>query len=186
MTCRQNHTKVRILKRLYKISGKVRERKWRKAAHRDISRVWGPQPMFVALRIDATWRRNYWISLCKKNNENQPNVPCVIDLLKPVWYGSLWEEIEKTLQLNKECQLGEITLCVGRNRPYYLHLGGAVFVLTTKLGSLCNYDDDGSENVAEKQIWVFSNLIAFIWTRYICQIWEISSCIWFVKDCILV
>lgn len=101
------------------------ERKGRKAAHRDISRVWGPQPTLVALRIDATWRRNYWISLCKKNIEKQPNVP-----LKPVCYGSRWEEIEKTLQLNKEGQLGEIILWEGggeRNRPYLLHLGGDCF-----------------------------------------------------------
>ena len=123
MTCRQNHTKVRILERLHKICGKVRERKGRKAAHRDISRGWGPQPTLVALRIDVTWPRlSAWISLCKKRIENQPNVP-----LKPDCYGSLWEEIEKTLQLNKEGQLGEIISCGGRNRPYLLHLGGGCF-----------------------------------------------------------
>ena len=37
------------------------------------------------------------------------------------------------------------------------------------LGTLSNYDDNGSENFAKKWICVLSNLIKSIWTRSICQ-----------------
>ena len=38
-------------------------------------------------------------------------------------------------------------------------------------GTLSKDDDDGNENVGKKKKWidVFSNLIASIWTRSICQ-----------------
>ena len=37
------------------------------------------------------------------------------------------------------------------------------------IGTLSKDDDDGSENVGKKWIYVLSNLIASVWTRSICQ-----------------
>ena len=52
---------------------------------------------------------------------------------------------------------------------FILHPPGCYWMITL-LGTLSKHDDDGSENVGKKWICVLSNLIASIWTRWICQI----------------
>ena len=51
---------------------------------------------------------------------------------------------------------------------FILQPPGYYWVITL-LGTLSKHDDDGSENVGKKWICVLSNLIASIWTRWICQ-----------------
>ena len=53
--------------------------------------------------------------------------------------------------------------------PYSVCSTQFLLVLSRTLGTLSKDDDEGSENVVKKWICVFSNLIASIWTRSICQ-----------------